>query len=1088
MFQKDNDIDIELYSRQLGIIDIDTMIKLTKMNFWIIGLRGLGIEILKNLILEGPNRVDIYDPNFIVINDLNSNYFVTEEDINKIRDETIIKRIKNLNPNVESKVIKQNLKLEDINYENELEFIISNIQNYNMIIITEFVSKNTIIKINDECRKLKKGLIYSYALGLGGFLFNDFGKEHVISSPYGKDDNFYPIKNIIKGEKTIIQLENSLEGFPNIEENGYIKLRDINGMIELNNNIYKANILSISEYEIEINSINFNDYKYGGFLQVISLPKKMNFKTFEKDLFNPMEKKEREFINIPYIGRSDIVHSIIISLYDKEKKIDQSTQKRTYILDEKLLPELNDEETAKILSESAKKFYNMSKTNKENWIQIEDIYDETSAQKEFDENMAINLCLYLKSELPPITSFLGGVVAQEAIKLTGKFTPFNQWFEFEFNYLATEYSKKTQNEIINKDNNRYIEQIQIFGKDVQNKLSSFNIFLVGAGAIGCEYLKNFAMMGISSKNGTLTLTDFDKIELSNLNRQFLFRENNINQFKSEVAKYYIKKMNNSLNIKSYINMVNEETENIFSDYFWDSQDIIFNAVDNVKARLYLNNKVTIHQKYQVDAGTLGVNSSSCYFLKNISSTYKEQNENKREEEDNNSNRGAGMCTIHSFPTSIKHCIEWARNEYEYIFKDFINELNQILQGNSLFLFKLLLKQLFPYKKKLKLERINDMFDILISKSYIKAIQLSYVIFKNKFNFEILNMLEEHTENSKDKEGNNFYSGSKHAPITLDFNINKNIDDLIICYVKSYANLIFENLKITKNEKEKQLSDKEIKKVCMEMEIPDYNGKNIKSVFSAIKFDKLYCQNYIDNLQKKICSNLSLNSLEEINLNEIHFIKDNMNNSQYDFIFACSNLRAINFQIPPGDYIKIKSISSNIIPSIVTSNAVITGLSSMQLYLLARLMIEKEKYNNDILESNEVLNLFRNYYINLGLNGYSYSNIPKKILHNKKNDIPKDWTVWDSIQIKGSLKISEFINEIEIKYNVKILSIYSEKSMIYNYEDSKEVENLKVEMLYEKITERVIDHNKKYLNFYLNAKSMNGNEVNMPRIKYYISFK
>lgn len=69
------EFDINLYSRQLGIIDKETMKKLTKLKFFIIGLRGLGIEILKNLILEGPNTFDIYDPNLITINDLNSNFF-----------------------------------------------------------------------------------------------------------------------------------------------------------------------------------------------------------------------------------------------------------------------------------------------------------------------------------------------------------------------------------------------------------------------------------------------------------------------------------------------------------------------------------------------------------------------------------------------------------------------------------------------------------------------------------------------------------------------------------------------------------------------------------------------------------------------------------------------------------------------------------------------------------------------------------------------------------------------------------------------------------------------------------------------------
>jgi molybdopterin/thiamine biosynthesis adenylyltransferase len=47
---------------------------------------------------------------------------------------------------------------------------------------------------------------------------------------------------------------------------------------------------------------------------------------------------------------------------------------------------------------------------------------------------------------------------------------------------------------------------------------------VGSGAIGCEMLKNFAMMGIGcGQDGRIYVTDMDSIEKSNLNRQFLFR-------------------------------------------------------------------------------------------------------------------------------------------------------------------------------------------------------------------------------------------------------------------------------------------------------------------------------------------------------------------------------------------------------------------------------------------------------------------------------------------------------------------------------------------------------------------------------------
>ena len=51
------------------------------------------------------------------------------------------------------------------------------------------------------------------------------------------------------------------------------------------------------------------------------------------------------------------------------------------------------------------------------------------------------------------------------------------------------------------------------------------MFLVGAGALGCEFAKNFALMGVSSGSaGEITVTDDDVIEKSNLSRQFLFRD------------------------------------------------------------------------------------------------------------------------------------------------------------------------------------------------------------------------------------------------------------------------------------------------------------------------------------------------------------------------------------------------------------------------------------------------------------------------------------------------------------------------------------------------------------------------------------
>lgn len=72
--------------------------------------------------------------------------------------------------------------------------------------------------------------------------------------------------------------------------------------------------------------------------------------------------------------------------------------------------------------------------------------------------------------------------------------------------------------------------------------------MIGAGALGCELIKAFALMGIScSNNGKVVCTDNDNIEISNLNRQFLFRKTNIGQSKSKVACDIAKSINPSLN-------------------------------------------------------------------------------------------------------------------------------------------------------------------------------------------------------------------------------------------------------------------------------------------------------------------------------------------------------------------------------------------------------------------------------------------------------------------------------------------------------------------------------------------------------------
>lgn len=92
-------IDTNLYSRQIGTIGMETMKKLIQLKVLIIGLRGLGVEIAKNIILAGPNKVSIFDPEIVNINDLGDNFYLTNEEYKnkKRRDEACIKKFSELN-------------------------------------------------------------------------------------------------------------------------------------------------------------------------------------------------------------------------------------------------------------------------------------------------------------------------------------------------------------------------------------------------------------------------------------------------------------------------------------------------------------------------------------------------------------------------------------------------------------------------------------------------------------------------------------------------------------------------------------------------------------------------------------------------------------------------------------------------------------------------------------------------------------------------------------------------------------------------------------------------------------------------------
>lgn len=103
------------------------------------------------------------------------------------------------------------------------------------------------------------------------------------------------------------------------------------------------------------------------------------------------------------------------------------------------------------------------------------------------------------------------------------------------------------------------------GDEVVARLANSKLFMVGCGAIGCEMLKNYALLGVGTGDaGLITVTDNDVIEKSNLNRQFLFRPEHIRSPKSEVAASSVLKINPDMHIEAHQHKVGPETTKVHS--------------------------------------------------------------------------------------------------------------------------------------------------------------------------------------------------------------------------------------------------------------------------------------------------------------------------------------------------------------------------------------------------------------------------------------------------------------------------------------------------------------------------------------------
>jgi ubiquitin-activating enzyme E1 len=382
------------YSRQIAALGPEVFGKLQSQHVLLSGLRGVGIETAKNLILTGVAEVTLHDDAILTQEDLTFNFFISASDVgHKSRSQGSLPGLQSLNPSVKVHVKEGKLEEESLSA-------------FTFLVLSES-SASQACSLNQFCRTKNPqiGFVYCENWGAFGFVFSDFGPEFVTFDRTAEESKRYYISNITRDNPGIVTVYD--RHF--LQDGTYVTFKEVQGMEEINNTPPRpVRVVSPNSFSIEDTS-GYSLYQREGIVENFKIPEKIRFKSLEFNLNKPAIHSDKP-------GRAEQLHVACKAIFEFQKKNGR-------------LPANENEafqvaQFAEAVNSSAKE---------SNGLVL------TFLNKELIKVVAANA----RWQHPVFSCYFGAVVSMEVIKHSGKYSPlvqsmYHDWYE-EFPSNLFEY-------------------------------------------------------------------------------------------------------------------------------------------------------------------------------------------------------------------------------------------------------------------------------------------------------------------------------------------------------------------------------------------------------------------------------------------------------------------------------------------------------------------------------------------------------------------------------------------------------------------------------------------------------------------------